>query len=130
LTEVNFSDISILLGKNARQKTSKTTTRGIMSDNLKSLIDKVLYAVAVVLLLIFIMGLVFSVSNMPQIALWFMIFVGAAVAGLATYEYLWRNKDKTKDKMLLMQMIATVLVTLLIIMFACFVLNGKWINLP
>ena len=101
-----------------------------MSDNLKSLIDKVLYAVAVVLLLIFIMGLVFSVSNMPQIALWFMIFVGAAVAGLATYEYLWRNKDKTKDKMLLMQMIATVLVTLLIIMFACFVLNGKWINLP
>ena len=101
-----------------------------MSDSVKGTIDKILYAAAVTLVVVFVMGMIFDVSAMARGSLWVLMFVGAGLSGMVTYEYLWRNTVKAKETMLLVQMIATVAITLLVIAFAIFALNGKLINLP
>ena len=101
-----------------------------MSDNLKKTIDRILYAVLVAALLIFIMGMIFAVRSMTTITLWFMMFTAAGLSGMQVYEYLWRNKDETKEKPLLIEMIATVAVTLLIISLTIFFLNDIILSLP
>jgi hypothetical protein len=101
-----------------------------MNDRMKQMVDRIMFAADIAAIIMFAFGMIFSVGALARIGLWMIMLVTAGIAGMQTYEFLCRSNDDSREKLLLIQMIAAVLVALLFISLSIFFLNGKIITLP
>ena len=102
-----------------------------MSENAKKIIDNILYAVLIIGVLLFAIGLIRDILVMCKFGIWLMLLGCPVYAAVQVWEYLSIfNDSEKKNKILLIKMIVSVVVALAVISLSIFILSGKIITLP
>ena len=88
-------------------------------------VEKIVIGVLSVALVLAVLGLVLSLRVLANAALVILMIAAVALSLIQIAEYLENMQDKTKSKGLLAYMIASIIITLAIIVVSIFTFAGK-----
>lgn len=97
----------------------------LRSCNMRKFVEKIVIGVLSVALVLAVLGLVLSLRVLANAALVILMIAAVAFSVIQIAEYLENMQDKTKSKGLLAYMIASIIITLAIIVVSIFTFAGK-----
>ena len=92
---------------------------------MRKFVEKIVIGVLSVALVLAVLGLVLSLRVLANAALVILMIAAVAFSVIQIAEYLANMQDKTKSKGLLAYMIASIIITLAIIVVSIFTFAGK-----
>ena len=92
---------------------------------MRKFVEKIVIGVLSVALVLAVLGLVSSLRVLANAALVILMIAAVAFSVIQIAEYLENMQDKTKSKGLLAYMIASIIITLAIIVVSIFTFAGK-----
>ena len=92
---------------------------------MRKFVEKIVIGVLSVALVLAVLGLVLSLRVLANAALVILMIAAVAFPVIQIAEYLENMQDKTKSKGLLAYMIASIIITLAIIVVSIFTFAGK-----
>ena len=92
---------------------------------MRKFVEKIVIGVLSVALVLAVLGLVLSLRVLANAALVILMIAAVAFSVIQIAEYLEIMQDKTKSKGLLAYMIASIIITLAIIVVSIFTFAGK-----